>query len=185
MLCLLFLIFLGILSRQCDLHVNELPLENQAVVEIAEEDPKEFFVRSLAEGVGRIACAFYPKPVIVRMSDFKSNEYKKLIGGSRYEPDEENPMLGFRGASRYIAHSFRDCFELECRAIRKVRDEMGFTNVEVQSIRNYVFPGNAKYRRVRQAGVSQAQAIVELTPDEVERVTGSCPAGKHQCATGQ
>ncbi len=94
-------------------------------------DPKTFFVEKLAEGVATIAAAFYPKPVIVRMSDFKSNEYRKLLGGEIYEPDEENPMLGFRGASRYIAHSFRDCFELETLAMKKVRDEMGLTNVQI------------------------------------------------------
>jgi pyruvate,water dikinase len=94
-------------------------------------DPKAFFVDKLSEGVATIAAAFWPKPVIVRLSDFKSNEYKKLIGGELYEPDEENPMLGFRGASRYVAASFRPCFELECRALSKVRDEMGFTNVEL------------------------------------------------------
>ncbi len=93
--------------------------------------PKEFFVEKLVEGIATIAAAFYPKPVIVRMSDFKSNEYRKLLGGEIYEPDEENPMLGFRGASRYIAHSFRDCFELECAAMRKVRDELGLTNVQI------------------------------------------------------
>lgn len=78
-----------------------------------------------------IGAAFWPQPVIVRLSDFKSNEYRKLLGGDLYEPEEENPMLGFRGASRYIAHSFRDCFEIECRALRKVRDELGLTNVEL------------------------------------------------------
>ena len=83
------------------------------------------------EGVATIAAAFWPKPVIVRLSDFKSNEYKKLLGGERYEPDEENPMLGFRGASRYIAKDFRECFELECEAMRKVRNELGLTNVEI------------------------------------------------------
>ena len=95
------------------------------------ESPRDFFESKLAEGVATIACAFYPRKVIVRMSDFKSNEYKKLVGGAQYEPDEENPMLGFRGASRYIAHSFSDCFEMECRAMKKVRDEMGLTNVEL------------------------------------------------------
>jgi pyruvate,water dikinase len=94
-------------------------------------DPVEFFVDKLAEGVATIAAAFAPEPVIVRMSDFKSNEYANLIGGERYEPDEENPMLGFRGAGRYVADSFRPCFELECRALRKVRNEMGLVNVEV------------------------------------------------------
>jgi len=93
--------------------------------------PRDFYVERLAEGVATIACAFWPKPVIVRLSDFKSNEYRKLIGGARYEPEEENPMLGFRGASRYIAGDFRECFELECRAMRRVREHMGLTNVEL------------------------------------------------------
>ncbi|CAG0926873.1 MAG: Phosphoenolpyruvate synthase [Rhodocyclaceae bacterium] len=93
--------------------------------------PKDFFVDKLAEGVSTIAAAFWPKPVIVRLSDFKSNEYRKLLGGEIYEPEEENPMLGFRGASRYVAPSFRDCFQLECRALKKVRDDMGLTNVEI------------------------------------------------------
>ena len=94
-------------------------------------NPREFYIEKLTEGIATIGAAFYPKPVIVRMSDFKSNEYKKLIGGEIYEPDEENPMLGFRGASRYAAPEFRDCFELECIAMRRVRDEIGLTNVEV------------------------------------------------------
>jgi pyruvate,water dikinase len=94
-------------------------------------NPREFFASRLTEGVATIAAAFWPKPVIVRLSDFKSNEYKKLIGGSRYEPDEENPMLGFRGASRFIAPSFAGCFALECAAFRRVRDTMGYTNVEL------------------------------------------------------
>jgi pyruvate,water dikinase len=95
------------------------------------EDPVQFFVDKLAEGVSSIAAAFSPEPVIVRMSDFKSNEYANLIGGEKYEPDEENPMLGFRGAGRYVAESFRPCFELECAAIRKVRNRMGLRNVQV------------------------------------------------------
>lgn len=94
-------------------------------------NPVDFFIEKLSEGVATIAAAFWPKTVIVRLSDFKSNEYRKLIGGELYEPEEENPMLGFRGASRYIAASFRDCFELECRAMKKVRNEMGLTNVEL------------------------------------------------------
>jgi pyruvate,water dikinase len=94
-------------------------------------DPRSFFREKMVEGVATIAAAFWPKPVIVRLSDFKSNEYKKLLGGERYEPDEENPMLGFRGASRYVAPSFRECFELECAALKKVRDELGLTNVEL------------------------------------------------------
>ncbi len=93
--------------------------------------PRAFYVEKLAEGVGTIAAAFWPKPVIVRLSDFKSNEYRKLIGGARYEPEEENPMLGFRGASRYVAESFRDCFALECEAMKRVREDMGLTNVEL------------------------------------------------------
>ena len=93
--------------------------------------PRAFFVEKLAEGVATLGAAFYPKPVIVRLSDFKSNEYRKLIGGSRYEPEEENPMLGFRGASRYISDDFSECFRMECEALKKVRDEMGLTNVEI------------------------------------------------------
>jgi pyruvate,water dikinase len=92
---------------------------------------REFYVAKVAEGVATIAAAFFPKPVIVRLSDFKSNEYSNLLGGSRYEPHEENPMLGFRGASRYVAPEFYDCFELECEAMRRVRDTLGFTNVEL------------------------------------------------------
>ena len=92
---------------------------------------KEFFRERMVEGVATIAAAFWPKQVIVRLSDFKSNEYRKLLGGERYEPEEENPMLGFRGAVRYIAPSFRECFELECAALKKVRDELGLTNVEL------------------------------------------------------
>src|SRR5690606_25697810 len=84
-----------------------------------------------AEGIATIASAYYPKPVIVRMSDFKSNEYRKLIGGSRYEPEEENPMLGFRGASRYISEDFAECFRMECEALKRVREQMGLSNVEI------------------------------------------------------
>lgn len=93
--------------------------------------PVDFYVDKLVEGISTLAAAFWPKPVIVRLSDFKSNEYANLIGGRLYEPEEENPMLGFRGASRYISKNFRDCFELECRAMKRVRNEMGFTNVEI------------------------------------------------------
>ncbi|WP_322998308.1 phosphoenolpyruvate synthase [Castellaniella sp.] len=93
--------------------------------------PRAFFVEKLSEGIATIGAAFYPKPVIVRLSDFKSNEYRKLVGGSRYEPEEENPMLGFRGASRYISEDFAECFRMECEALKKVRDEMGLTNVEI------------------------------------------------------
>ncbi|BFT64712.1 phosphoenolpyruvate synthase [Pseudomonas moorei] len=94
-------------------------------------DPVGFYVEKLVEGISTLAAAFWPKKVIVRLSDFKSNEYANLIGGKLYEPEEENPMLGFRGASRYISESFRDCFELECRALKRVRNEMGLTNVEI------------------------------------------------------
>ena len=93
--------------------------------------PTEFYVSKIAEGVATIAAAFWPKKVIVRLSDFKSNEYSNLVGGSRFEPHEENPMLGFRGASRYIAAEFYDCFQLECEALKRVRNDMGFTNVEI------------------------------------------------------
>jgi pyruvate, water dikinase len=93
--------------------------------------PRAFYVDKLAEGIATIAAAFWPKPVIVRLSDFKSNEYKKLIGGSRYEPDEENPMLGFRGAARYLAADFAEAFEMECQAMKRVRNDMGLTNVEI------------------------------------------------------
>jgi len=94
-------------------------------------DPLSFYIEKLIEGIATLAAAFHPHPVIVRLSDFKSNEYANLIAGDRFEPREENPMIGFRGTSRYLADSFRACFELECQALRKVRDEMGFTNVEV------------------------------------------------------
>ncbi|MGF6207415.1 phosphoenolpyruvate synthase [Pseudomonas frederiksbergensis] len=95
------------------------------------DDPVGFYVDKLVEGISTLAAAFTPKKVIVRLSDFKSNEYANLIGGKLYEPEEENPMLGFRGASRYISEAFRDCFELECRALKRVRNEMGLTNVEI------------------------------------------------------
>ncbi len=94
-------------------------------------DPVGFYVEKLSEGIAQIAAAFAPEPVIVRLSDFKSNEYANLIGGERYEPEEENPMLGFRGASRYVDETFRPCFELECRALKRVREDMGLTNVQI------------------------------------------------------
>ncbi|HFX0589081.1 TPA: phosphoenolpyruvate synthase [Pseudomonas aeruginosa] len=111
-----------------------LPADNKESVEkriAGYPDPVGFYVEKLVEGISTLAAAFWPKKVIVRLSDFKSNEYANLIGGKLYEPEEENPMLGFRGASRYISESFRDCFELECRALKKVRNEMGLTNVEI------------------------------------------------------
>ncbi len=97
----------------------------------AYESPREFFITKLTEGIATLASAFAPHPVIVRMSDFKSNEYANLIAGTRYEPEEENPMIGFRGASRYISESFKECFEMECEALKRVRNDMGLTNVEV------------------------------------------------------
>ncbi|MDO4233271.1 MAG: phosphoenolpyruvate synthase, partial [Lautropia sp.] len=105
----------------------------QAVESVARgyASPRAFYIDKLAEGVATIAAAFWPKPVIVRLSDFKSNEYRKLIGGSRYEPEEENPMLGFRGASRYVAPSFSECFDMECEAMKRVREKMGLTNVQL------------------------------------------------------
>jgi len=112
---------------------NVAPDLKKAVESIARghSSPRAFYVDKLAEGIATIAGAFWPRPAIVRLSDFKSNEYRKLIGGSRYEPEEENPMLGFRGASRYISTDFAECFEMECRAMKRVREEMGLTNVEV------------------------------------------------------
>lgn len=116
------------------LEYAELPeeLRQRIAPRIAAYDgPVEFFVSKLAEGVATIGAAFAPHPVIVRLSDFKSNEYANLIGGDRYEPHEENPMLGFRGAARYLSEHFRECFELECRALKRVREDMGLTNVEI------------------------------------------------------
>ena len=95
------------------------------------DSPTDFFIKKLSEGIATLGCAFSPKRVIVRLSDFKSNEYAHMVGGHDYEPEEENPMLGFRGASRYIAASMQDCFEMECQAVKYVRDEMGLTNVEI------------------------------------------------------
>ncbi len=116
------------------LNYDGLPTELKASVDkriAGYADPVGFYVDKLVEGISTLAAAFYPKKVIVRLSDFKSNEYANLIGGKLYEPEEENPMLGFRGASRYISESFRDCFELECRALKHVREVMGLTNVEI------------------------------------------------------
>ena len=116
------------------LNMNSLPREiSQAIQEriAGYASPVDFYVDKLVEGISTLAVAFMDQPVIVRMSDFKSNEYANLIGGKLYEPEEENPMLGFRGASRYVSDNFRDCFELECKALKRVRDEMGLTNVEI------------------------------------------------------
>ena len=116
------------------LNMNSLPREiSQAITEriAGYASPVDFYVDKLVEGISTLAVAFIDQPVIVRMSDFKSNEYANLLGGKLYEPSEENPMLGFRGASRYVSDNFRDCFELECKALKRVRDEMGLTNVEI------------------------------------------------------
>ncbi|WP_371322429.1 phosphoenolpyruvate synthase [Dechloromonas sp. ZY10] len=125
--------------------------------------PKDFFVEKLVEGVSTIAAAFWPNPVIVRLSDFKSNEYRKLLGGDLYEPEEENPMLGFRGASRYIADSFRDCFEMECRAMKRVREEMGLTNVQlmVPFVRT-VGEGQAVVDLLAEHGLKQGENELKL-----------------------
>jgi pyruvate,water dikinase len=129
-----------IISRMIGVHpkavleFDRLPDDLKAAIwekAAAYGDPVNFYVEKIVEGVATLAAAFHPKPVIVRLSDFKSNEYFNLIGGSRYEPHEENPMIGFRGAARYVSPMFRECFELECRAMKKVRDEMGLTNVEL------------------------------------------------------
>ncbi|QYJ95292.1 phosphoenolpyruvate synthase [Shewanella spartinae] len=129
-----------IINRMIGIHPKALLEFNDQSAELQQEihemiagyeSPVEYYVARLVEGIATIASAFHPKKVIVRMSDFKSNEYANLVGGDRYEPEEENPMLGFRGASRYISESFRDCFALECEAIKRVRNEMGLTNVEI------------------------------------------------------
>ncbi|MBD3609666.1 MAG: phosphoenolpyruvate synthase, partial [Gammaproteobacteria bacterium] len=129
-----------IINRMIGIHPKALLEFDQQDAELQKEiserisgyaDPVSFYVDKLSEGIASIAAAFYPKRVIVRMSDFKSNEYANLVGGPRYEPEEENPMLGFRGASRYISEDFRECFQLECQAIHHVRENMGLENVEI------------------------------------------------------
>ncbi len=129
-----------IINRMIGVHPKALLNFDQQPEELKEEitdmiagyaSPTEFYIEKLVEGISTIAAAFSPEKVIVRMSDFKSNEYYNLVGGYQYEPDEENPMLGFRGASRYISEDFRDCFAMECEAIKRVRNRMGLTNVEV------------------------------------------------------
>ncbi|CAH9066745.1 Phosphoenolpyruvate synthase [Pseudoalteromonas holothuriae] len=113
-----------------DIQTPELQAEIKDII-AGYESPVEFYIAKLVEGISTLGCAFAPERVIVRMSDFKSNEYANLVGGQQYEPEEENPMIGFRGASRYISEDFRECFALECEAIKRVRNEMGLTNVEV------------------------------------------------------
>jgi len=113
-----------------DAQSSELQAEINDII-AGYESPREFYIAKLVEGIATLGCAFAPQRVIVRMSDFKSNEYANLVGGQQYEPDEENPMIGFRGASRYVSEDFRDCFALECEAIKRVRNDMGLTNVEI------------------------------------------------------
>jgi pyruvate,water dikinase len=116
------------------LDYDMMPVDVKQSIDLAMagyDSPIDFYVEKLVEGISSLAAAFAPERVIVRMSDFKSNEYANMVGGELYEPDEENPMIGFRGASRYIDESFRACFELECRALKIVRDEMGLSNVEL------------------------------------------------------
>jgi pyruvate,water dikinase len=114
--------------------------------------PRAFYVDKVAEGVATIAAAFWPKPVIVRLSDFKSNEYRKLIGGSRYEPEEENPMLGFRGAARYISHEFREAFAMECEALRRVRTGHGVDQRAGDgALRAHAGPGRSSHADARPA----------------------------------
>ncbi len=129
-----------IINRQIGIHPKALldldqldgPLKDQiSAAIVAYDSPRDYFVKRVAEGVSTIAAAFAPHPVIVRMSDFKSNEYANLVGGELYEPHEENPMIGFRGAARYLSPEFADCFAMECEALRYVRDEMGLTNVKI------------------------------------------------------
>lgn len=129
-----------IISKTIEVHpkalleFDQLPSDLKATISekiAGYADPVSFYVEKLVEGISTLAAAFYPNKVIVRMSDFKSNEYANLIAGDRYEPHEENPMIGYRGVSRYLSPSFQECFALECKALRKVRDDMGLTNVEV------------------------------------------------------
>ena len=129
-----------IINRQIGIHPKALldldtldePLRGQIAAAVAAyASPRDFFVHGSPKGVATLAAAFAPEPVIVRMCDFKSNEYANLVGGELYEPHEENPMIGFRGASRYLSPDFADCFAMECEALRYVRDEMGLTNVKI------------------------------------------------------
>jgi pyruvate,water dikinase len=148
--------------------VNYPNLKRQADIDIIadrikEEDPKEFFVRSLAEGIGRIACAFYPKPVIVRMSDFKSNEYAMLIGGKEFEPIEENPMIGFRGASRYYDDRYKAGFKLECQALCRAREDMGLTNIKPMiPFCRTVEEGKKVVELMREYGLVQGENDLEI-----------------------
>jgi len=126
-------------------------------------DPKTFFIEKLSEGLGTIAAAFYPRPVIIRTSDFKTNEYKNLLGGAAYEPEEENPMIGYRGASRYYSKEYKAAFELECLAIKKLRDEMGLTNIKamIPFVRT-VEEGRNVIKIMNENGLIQGQNNLEI-----------------------
>jgi phosphoenolpyruvate synthase len=150
-----------IINRMIGVHPKALLEFHQQTPELQQQicklmagydDPVEFYISRLAEGISTLAAAFWPKQVIVRLSDFKSNEYANLLGGARYEPEEENPMLGFRGAGRYISSSFHDCFALECEAVKRVRNVMGLTNIQLM----------VPFVRT----VAQAQAVIEQLAKE-------------------
>ena len=148
------------------LNYDQLDTETRALVDhkvAGYADPVSYYVDRLAEGIATIAAAFYPKTVIVRLSDFKSNEYANLIGGREYEPFEDNPMLGFRGASRYVSDDFKDCFELECRALRKVREDMGMSNIwaMVPFVRT-VAEGQAVIEVMRSFGLEQGKHDLKI-----------------------
>lgn len=143
--------------------LKDLKAVNEIRVKIGNEDPREFFVRRLSEGVATIASAFYPKPVIVRMSDFKTNEYARLLGGAEFEPKEENPMIGFRGASRYYDPRYAPGFALECAALARVRDKMGLTNVKVMiPFCRTVEEGEKVIAQMAQNGLVQRQNGLEV-----------------------
>jgi phosphoenolpyruvate synthase/pyruvate phosphate dikinase len=150
------------------LEYDQLPADLKARIAkriAAYPSPREFFVTKLAEGIATLGPPSAPHTVIVRMSDFKSNEYANLIAGTRYEPEEENPMIGFRGAGRYVAESFKDCFELECEAIKRVRNVMGLTNVEIM----------IPFVRT----LKQAKAVVEALAAQRAGARQGRPAGHH------
>ena len=144
-------------------NLKDLKAVNEIRAKIGEELPREFFVRRLSEGVATIAAAFYPKPVIVRMSDFKTNEYARLLGGAEFEPKEENPMIGFRGASRYYDPRYAPGFALECAALARVRDRMGLTNVKVMiPFCRTVEEGKSVIAQMAQNGLRQGQNGLEV-----------------------
>jgi pyruvate,water dikinase len=144
-------------------HLDDPEVVKEIARRLGEEDPRDFFVRRLSEGIARIAAAFYPKPVIVRMSDFKSNEYAMLIGGREFEPIEENPMLGFRGASRYYDERYREGFELECLAMHRVREEMGLINVKAMiPFCRTVAEAERVVALMAQFGLRQGEAELEI-----------------------